>query len=140
MKDLLRMIAKSISEDEEKVMEDAIKGILKEESDCDDSELMIDAELIVEAMVSNDEKVTAMGESIIALCNIEKFTPFELGSMSATLLCEACRGRAKVKGIESTKEFYKTMVSSMNDAMEDIFKEIEEDDKCEDSDCECKCE
>ena len=143
MDDMLDKFAEAIVNDDEKSIADVIKEILKDEDvkkDEDYEEMKMNAEHLMEAVTSDDEKVTAMGNSIMALCMLEKFTPFELASMSATIVCEACRIRAKHKGIKSTKVFYESMVKSMNLAMDDIFEELEKDDKCEDDDCNCKCE
>lgn len=125
MEDMIKEMAKEFFDDEE-VNEDEKK------------ELETYFELFLEAMASDDKKVEAMGNSILAITSVENFTPFELASMSATLICSACSMRAKVKGIESTKIFHERVVDAMNRAMDDMFKELE-DGKCKDDDCSCKC-
>ena len=125
-------------------MEDPIKEMVKdffndeEIGDDEKKEMETHFELFLEALSSNDKKVEAMGMSILKICNDEKFTPFELSSMCATMIAEACRVRADHKGIESTKIFYERVVDAMNRAMDDMFKELE-DGKCKDDDCSCKC-
>ena len=124
-------------------MEDIIKEMAKEffnDEEVDENEkkeLETYFELFLEAMASDDKKVEAMGNSILAITSCENFTPFELASMSATLICSACTMRAKVKGIESSKIFFERLVTSMERAMEDGFKELE--DECKNGDCSCKC-
>lgn len=124
-------------------MEDIIKEMAKEffnDEEIDENEkkeLETYFELFLEAMASDDKKVEAMGNSILAITSGEKFTPFELASMSATLICSACTMRAKAKGIESSKIFFERLVTSMERAMEYGFKELE--DECKNGDCSCKC-
>ena len=124
-------------------MEDIIKEMAKEffnDEEIDENEkkeLETYFELFLEAMASDDKKVEAMGNSILAITSVENFTPFELASMSATLICSACTMRAKAKGIESSKIFFERLVTSMERAMEDEFKELE--DECKNGDCSCKC-
>ena len=126
MEDVLKLISKMICEDE---------GINKE-----DAEVKIMLSHLTEAMTSDGDKICAMGESILKICTVEKFTPFELCSMCATLICESCRVRAGEKGVKDTKLFFEHMVDSMNQAMEEVFEEMEENGKCEDGDCKCECE
>lgn len=124
-------------------MEDIIKEMAKEffnDEEVDENEkkeLETYFVLFLEAMASDDMKVEAMGNSILAITSVENFTPFELASMSATLICSACTMRAKAKGIESSKIFFERLVTSMERAMEDEFKELE--DECKNGDCSCKC-
>ena len=124
-------------------MEDIIKEMTKEffnDEEVDENEkkeLETYFVLFLEAMASDDMKVEAMGNSILAITSVENFTPFELASMSATLICSACTMRAKAKGIESSKIFFERLVTSMERAMEDEFKELE--DECKNGDCSCKC-
>ena len=127
MEDILEIISKMISEDE---------NISKEESE--ETKMMLGH--LSEALTSDDTKICAMGESVLKICTLEKFTPFELSSMCATIMCEACKVRAEQKGVEDTRLFYSHIVDSMNKAIEEIFEEIEKDGKCEDGDCKCKCE
>lgn len=125
-------------------MEDMIKKMATEffkDEEVDDDErkeMEIYFEMFLEAVSSDDKKIEAMGSSILALANDEKFTPFELSSLCASLICEACSTRARARGIESSRIFFERIVDSMKSAMEEGFKEME-NDNCKDDDCSCKC-
>lgn len=124
-------------------MEDEMEQFFKElaqeyEDENGKKEMKHSMECFLEALTSDSEKVLAMGESILKLCTLERFTPFELASMSATLIVSACRSRAENLGIESTNEFLEHMMNSIKMSWEDVTKEME-DDKCKDEDCNCKC-
>ena len=83
--------------------------------------------MLLEALTCDDEKVGNVGQLIIGICNTQQFTPFELSSMSATLICEACSVRAKSKGVESTREFFKHLMSSLEQTVAEVFEEMEND-------------
>ena len=106
---------------------------------ADEEQVEHEFECLLEAMASDDDKIMAMGESIAMLCTAEKFTAFEMVSMCATLIVSACRGRAIAKGVESTKVFHNHMMESLDETVKETLKEIEDNDKCKDGDCNCEC-
>ena len=120
-------------------MEDLIKKVLeglKEDSNMD-TEDRIRLDMLEEAIGSDDEKIHAMTHSIIAICVIEEFTPFELVNMASMLIMYACSDRMSEKGRRSTEMFFEHSVRTLESCFKDMCKENDHDST--DGDCNCEC-
>lgn len=116
------------------LMEKFIKELQKmEESD----EMADEFFCLMEAITTDDEKVTAMADSISSICVEENFTTFELASMCSTLIVGAVMVRANAFGVSGARIFFQHLMTALELAVDSELKEMENG---ENADSTCKCE